>query len=324
MKDKIYIDGLDVFIKYGISVEEDGYKDLIAFPPLKSVTHNDWHEEDGIEPDLSDPVLNIKEFTVPFIFSGTQGRFEAFIEQLSDMAYHEFYFKEIERSYKLRLVSQSKIEIFPDLKKATLQFADDCPPVRNKTQLPPQSSIPTYDDYELNGTKLTDYGIRVLAGSLEEIEKSPAVKPNMLRNITSQSGAIYDGGSPVTFKSKDVKINCLMRAASLTELWRNYDAFLQELIKPGLLNLYVNRTGYEYPCYYKNCSVSKFYATDKIWLEFSLTLVFTSFRVTPDEYILATENGDWIILEDNISAIDLQETLRIKNNTLKTSISWQL
>ena len=53
MSGRFYIDGKDAFTEYGIYVQEGGYNELVAFPPLKAVTSNDWQEEDGIEPDLS-------------------------------------------------------------------------------------------------------------------------------------------------------------------------------------------------------------------------------------------------------------------------------
>lgn len=62
MSGRFYIDGKDAFTEYGIYVQEGGYNELVAFPPLKAVTSNDWQEEDGIEPDLSEPTLNTKEF----------------------------------------------------------------------------------------------------------------------------------------------------------------------------------------------------------------------------------------------------------------------
>ncbi|MCD8135852.1 MAG: hypothetical protein LUH01_07855 [Parabacteroides gordonii] len=37
----------------------------------------------------------------------------------------------------------------------------------------------------------------------------------------------------------------------------------------------------------------------EVVVEFDLTLVFTVFRVNETEYILATEAGEWIVLEDD-------------------------
>lgn len=305
MTDKLYIDGNDAFTAYGAFVAEGGYDELVAFPPLKPVDSNDWHEEDGIEADLSDPVLDAREALVKFAFTGDAMRFGEFIKLLSDNAYHTFYFKEIGRTYRLRMVSAPALQTVHTLGLATIQFSDDFP-LDGYTYAAPSSTMPTGDDYELDGRPISDYGIHVLAGTLDEIMKSPAVKQNLLRNIGTKTGATYDGEF-VTFQAKDVKLNCLMRADTLDDMWRNYNALLYDIVRPGERLLYVDATGLEYPCYYKSCMVSEFYASSDIWLKFSITLTFTSFRVSGREYILASEDDECIITEDGEYAIDLEE-----------------
>ena len=306
MTDKLFIDGKDVFAEFGVFVLNGGYDELVAFPSLKSIKSIDWQEEDGIDADLSEPVLDSKEFSMKFALTGAYYRLGAFIELLSDKAYHTFDFKEIGRIYRLRMVSHTNLDMALNLGFITLRFADDFPMDGYNYYSSPISTISSYNDYELDGKKFTDYGVRVLAGTLAEIKKSPAVKQNLLRNIGTQSGVIYDG-EQVTFKSKEVKIKCLMRAVTLSEFWHNYDALLYDLIRPGERSLYVDNTGYEYPCYYKSCKVSEFHPTGKIWFEFDLTLVFTYFRIGDDEYLLASEDGEWIMSEDGKFAIDLGE-----------------
>lgn len=72
---RLYIDGDDAYKQYGVYVVKGGWNDLVAFPPLKTVPSNDWQEEDGIEADLSNPVLNTKEVQLKVAFSGTYSRF---------------------------------------------------------------------------------------------------------------------------------------------------------------------------------------------------------------------------------------------------------
>lgn len=303
MEGRFFIDGKDAYTEYGVYVEEGGYNELLKYPSLKSVDTNDWQEEDGIEPDLMDTRLDVKEIALKIILSGTYYRWGGLIETLSDKAYHTFDFKEIGRSYRLRLVSNPNTELAARLGFVTLKLADDFP-LDGYTYAEPESTVGTYGDYELDGRPFTDYGVRVLEGTLDEVEKSPDVKTNLLRNIITLNGAIYDGEN-VTYKTKDVKVNCLMRAGTLQEFWRNYDALLYDLSKPEQRMLYVDETGYEYPCYYKSCSVSEFYASEKIWLKFTLTLCFTSFRLEDDEFLLASEAREIITTEDGEYAIDL-------------------
>lgn len=303
MTNNLYIGGKDAYSEYGVFITEGGYDGLVAFPSLKTIDSNDWAEEDGIEPDLSSPVLDTREMDIKFAYHGSDANMGAFIELLSDMAYHTFDFREIDKSYKLRLVSQSKLSYIRTLGLFTLRFADDFP-LDGYTYEEPVSSLNISDGYELDDRDFSEYGIRVLEGSEAEIQKSPAVKKNLLQNIASRSGAIYDG-EYVTFQTKEVKLSCLMRAATLQEFWRNYHAFLYDLTRPDERRLYVNATGYEYPCHYKSCSVEKFFPKDKIWFQFSVVLVFTSFRIDGDEFLLASEDGIIIITEDGEYAINL-------------------
>lgn len=307
MTDRLFIDGKDAFAEFGVFVSEGGYNDLVAFPSLKSVKSIDWQEEDGIDADLSEPVLDSKELNMKFALSGAYYRLGAFIELLSDKAYHTFDFKEIGRTYRLRMVSHTNLDTALYLGFITLRLADDFP-MDGYTYAAPVSTIPTYDDYEIDGRKFTDYGVRVLAGTLAEVEKSPAVKQNLLRNIRTQSGVIYDG-ERVTFKSKEVKVKCLMRAAGLPELWQNFDALLFDLIRPDERRLYVDATGEEYPCHYKSCAVTEFYGTGKIWLVFTITLVFTSFRMRGEvqEYYLTSEDSEYLITEDELKVVILKK-----------------
>lgn len=303
MTGKLYIDGKDAYSLYSVFVTGDGYKELVAYPALKTIDSNDWAEEDGIEPDLSSPVLDTRELSIFFSYHGTNARFGAFVELLSDKAYHTFDFREIGKTYRLRLVTQPNLSLAISLGLFTLRFADDFP-LDGYTYLKPISTVAPQTAYELDGISFSDYGIYVLQGSEAEIQKSPAVKKNLLQNIASKSGAIYDGEF-VAFQTKEVKLKCLMRAKTLQEFWRNYNAFLYDLIRPDERQLYVDATGYEYPCYYKSCTVDKFFPTDKIWFEFSLVLVFTSFRVEGEEFLLASEDDILIITEQDDYAINL-------------------
>lgn len=305
MTGTLYIDGKDAYLNYGVFITSGGYKELSCFPSMKAVPSIDWGEEDGVEPDLSDPRLDTKEASISFSVHRAM-LVGAFFNLISDKSYHTFDFREMGRVYKLRLVSESSLNVKPLLQTFTLRFANDFPLPDGYSYVQPQSTIFTQSGYEIDGRALSEYGVFILQGSDSEIQKSPSVKLNLLQNISSRHGAIYDG-EVVKFQSKEVKLSCLMRAKTMTEFWRNYNALLFDLIRPGERSLYVDNTGYEYPCYYKNCSVTEFYPTGKIWFKFDLTLVFTSFRIEDDEFLLASESGEWIMTEDGEFAIDLRE-----------------
>jgi hypothetical protein len=302
MNGRLLIDGHDAYTEYGVYVEEQGWNELIAFPPLKAYDSNDWQEEDGIEADLTSPVLDTKEAQVNFA-TGDFSLFCAFIDLLSDGAYHTFNIVSLGRSYRLRLTQQPNMDYAKSLSKATLKFADDFP-LLNYSYLAPQSTIIASLDYEIDNIPTTAYGVTVLQGTMSEVTKIPQVKLNLLRNIRTQSGAIYDNDA-VTFKAKDVKLDCLMRAENLSQLWRNWDALLYNLTQSGERILCVNEIATEFPVCYKDCQVQEFYPDTRPWLKFTLTVTFLhDFRIT-DDAILSTEDGYVVFTEDNEYAIDL-------------------
>lgn len=304
MTGRLYIDGHDAYKQWGVYVESGGWNELIAYPPLKSVTSNDWQEEDGIEADLSDPKLNTKEVTINMAYSGLYSRFIEFINLLADRAYHEFDCAHIRRRFTLRLTQMPNLDHAQTLGFVSLKFSNDFP-LKGYTYKAPSSRVMRAEDYLIDGLPFTDYGCRILQGSLSEVMKTAAVKQNLLRNIATLPGAIYDSVE-VTFKSKDVKLNCLMRAETLDELWRNYDALLYDLIRPDERTLEVSELEQVFPCYYKSASVSQFFPEDKIWLAFTLTLTFThSFRLEGGDYVLASEDGIIIFTEDGENAIEM-------------------
>lgn len=305
MRGRLYIDGKDIYTNYGMYVESGGWNELIAMPPLKAVTYNDWHEEDGIEPDLSHPVLNSRDISVRFALNTIYSRYFALIGVLSDGAYHTFDCPYIGRAFRLRLLGIGSLSVQGDLGKVTMKFADDFP-LDGYSYQAPESTIAQDGSFTLDGVPMSDYGLRILKGSLSEITRTPDIKVNMLRNITTQTGAVYDPET-VTYKSKDVKLSCLMVADTLRGLWRNYDALLYNLTQPEERKLGVNSLEKEFHCFYKSCNVEEFYPDHKIWLRFTLTLTFTNdLRIVDDGDVLASESDIIIFTEEGTYAIDLQ------------------
>lgn len=304
MSGRLYIDEVDVYTKYGVYVTSGGWNELIAWAGLKSVTTNDWQEVDGVEADLDDPQLDTHEVSVSFACGGSNARLFDFVAMLSDKAYHEFNCAYIGRRFKLRLVSNPNMDYAKRLGIIKLKLADDFPFLDYEYQ-EPVTSLSVKKDYAIDDVYLSAYGIRVLKGTLSEVVKYPDVKKNMLRNISTQAGAIYDGEGAVTYKSKDVKLTCLLRADTLEELWRDYLALLYNLVQPGERMLYVAEFEQEFPCYYKSCSVSTFNPTGRPWLQFTFTVTLTrDFRIDT-EMVLATEDGVVVITETDEEAVNL-------------------
>lgn len=316
MIDALYIDGKDIFADYGMISIWGSYNDLVAFPALKTPESNDYPEEDGTEFDLSSVALDSRNITLEFGFF-SEWKFNDFVSTLSDMGYHDFCFPQLGRTFKLRLSSQTSFEIYNNSERSKFTFVDDFPRPVDYLYREPVNSIPMPKGYEIDDKDLTDYGVMLLKGSNAEILKTPTVKKNLLQNFKSQDGAIYDG-EYVKFQTKDVNLKCLMRAPDFETFWRNRDAFLHDLTKLSSKTddegygykdaeriFYVDEWSEGYPCFYKSCKTESFNPLGGIWWEFTLTLVFTCFRLGDTEYLLASEAGEFIITEDGENFIDL-------------------
>jgi len=273
MTGDLYIDNVDAYTSWGLGVANNGYAGLVCMPPLKAYPSNDWQEENGIEADLSAPVLNTREFTMDFYCRSGVAGYNGFLAAMSSNGgYHTFNFSSIGRSLQLRLVSHSKYDILDSLQTLSVKFADDFP-LPNYTYLQPSpvSFIIGNSQYLIDRKSLTDYGVYVVKGSRAEIFKGAAVKTALLRNIPSTAGAIYDGTSVPKMKACDVKLNCVMRADCLSQLWRNWDALLYDLSKPNARE-FTSSEGALFACCYKSCSVKEFDPIGRPWIGFTLTL----------------------------------------------------
>lgn len=321
MKGKFYIDEKDAYLAYGLFVANNGYNGLIAFPGFKDLDENEWSEEDGTEVDLSSPVLNTREFSINF-YCCDYFKAMDFIALISDGSFHTYNFAEVGCSRCLRLVSEPSKKIHRQMETFSLSFADDFP-MNGYTYSEPtiDGGIPAQEGYEIDGKLFSDYGVFILDGSDTEIMKMPSVKKNLLIDIPSNSGAIYDG-KHVVFQKKDVTLKCWMRCKDVTTMWRNLNALVYDLIsltdkidfagykyKDAERIFFVERLYEEYPCYFNGLSATKFQilSGSRVWLEFDLTLTFTSFRVNGIDYLLATETGELIITEDGEYYIDMKD-----------------
>lgn len=289
------VDGIDIYQRYGAKVTRNGYNDLLTFPPLVTPDSTSWPEEDGVEVDLMDPKLDVKDVSISFVADDSNG----LINFLSQPGYHVWSVG-LGREWHLRINTQSNHQLIDTTSIFTLKFIDDFP-IRAEEYVsgPGCGVIIPKCDYEIDGISLRDYGIIVKKGTRDDVLKSSAVKQNLSQKIQTKDGQFYDVDQ-VVFEAKDVTFNLYMCADSIERFWQCYDAFFNDLIKPEERSLYVEYTGEEYPCYYKKTSNFKILSlSDKVIVEFNLILVFTSFRVNETEYILATEAGEWIVLEDD-------------------------
>ncbi len=306
MTGKVYIDGVDIYAEYGMILLDDGFSDLFLFPPMKQPDYNDWPEEDGIEVDLSSPKIENKTVNVSFGCAAYDNvRIDNFLSFITQPGYRLFEIKDLKRKWSLRVVSESDRKVFINGQVFTIQFADDFPLelindysfIATETQdmiiteneecfiiasfgvRPPYGfgyPLPK-SKYKIDNVGLEQYGIFVEKGK-SSVYSIPKIKQALTRSSQYLDGVDYDAGL-VKFEAKDVTLECAFYSDSITGFWSNYQAFFNDLIKPGQRQLYVDYTKEYFSCYYKNTSSFKFAVKNEtILCKFNLTLVFTDFR----------------------------------------------
>lgn len=323
MVGRLFIDGKDAFSEYGVFVEQYGYKGLIQMPQFKDIVTTEWDEYDGEEPDLENPILDTKTFGIMFCITDTVGAGDLY-ELISDKAYHVFQFVELERSYKLRLVSNPAYSSFVKLGTFTLNFADDFPPV----VITDETDTDSLDEYNLilnqspfskapagfkqKGYTLDDvdfslFGVYLIEGTLDNLNKAPEVRSNLKIDTKNKAGITYDDEN-VNYRAKDAALNLFIHADGIADFWKRWNALFTALLQPGQRNIYIDDTLEDYECYYKSNAVRRFdiLQNGKVWCEFTVTMRFTNTRPTGNYLVLATEDGELVITEEDGSVIVLR------------------
>lgn len=281
---------IDLYDTYGLIIADGGYESLISYPALKAVPFNDWPEENGLEVDLSTPVLDTKTVSIPFI-SYDYYKLRNFYNVLREGGYLTFNFLEIAYySVMLRLTGQQGLILGEGTQqwRFNLTFSDDFP-LRSYTYQSPNNSVtPTDYNYKLDANYFSQYGIIILQGSNAELLKMPGIKQKLIRKYSDQPGILngsinqytIDNQDPRT-QSKEVTLNLLITASTLTLFWRNYKSFLYDLKRPGIR--YLNTSPvlpFLQECFYKRSTVHRFlFDGGRVWCHFSLTLEFNNFRM---------------------------------------------
>lgn len=268
---RLFIDGKEAWKTYGASLLEGSYAELLCPPPLKKVKSNDWAEYDGIEPDLSSPVLDSREVKLPVYIRGGESAANTFIKALSfdpqpgevstlTSAYHLFNVPDLGRTWKLRLKSVDVDEYWPGGNLSlSLTLVDDFP-LDGYEYLEPQSDLKQDESCVIGGRPFSDYGIKLTEGGIKEALFLRDVKEALFRDISVVTGAIYDSKKAVRYKDRTIKLPCLMTAPTVALWHRNMDALLYDLTRPGLRILKIKSVQEQWDVYYDSTEMEYFMA----------------------------------------------------------------
>lgn len=308
MKGRMLVDGEDVFVKYGIFVEQYGYKALIQQPAFKKLDSTEWPEDDGEEVDLTAPVLDTKSLSMQFCMTDKM-KAESFFHALSQGSYHTFKFADLQREYVLRMTSNGSMSSNIRLGNLTLTFSQDDCRIPSSPPMDEGVSGVRQHGYEIDGIDMSRFGAYVLDGTDDSIRKAANAKSNLSVSTQDRNGIVYDG-KYMFFKSKDITLNLLINAAGIESFWDRWDALFASLMQPEHRIFYFDKDVAEYECYYKSNSVSRFdiLGNGHVWCEFSVVLTFTSGRPQPMMALLSTEDGIIVFTEDGERAIDMSQS----------------
>lgn len=293
---RVEIDGDDLWTEYCMYIAKGGRLGLMQYPPLKNVYTNEWAEEDGLDCDLSAPRLDSKEFDIKLNIDDREyGQaavlYDDFVHNVCDGKYHDWYFADLQKFFRLRFVSHSNIKIMNQPKSGygnltaqtgmllSLKFADDFP-LFQYTYQRPNIEEPFYRRYKsidsaskIDSMYFYEYGAVLLEGSLLEVYKTPEMKTALIQNISSGTGRqmLSQFG---THKGKQAKITLLMTAPGMQDLLRSYYALLWRITQPDAHTLIVKRGDgvlIQHDVYYKSSVVKKFYTENTPSIIFSIT-----------------------------------------------------
>lgn len=290
MKNKLYIDGHDAFLEYGIFVEKGGFKQVVQFPAFKKITTTDWPEEDGVEPDLVEPKLDARTLQIQFCITNVRYAEDLF-DELSIGAYHTFEFREINKTLRLRMTQNGTFSSLVRLGKLTLTFSDDFPQIPDAPHYALDKSDIRQIGFEIDGVDFSQFGAYVLKGTSDSIRKAANAKDNLKVSTKDTHGVLYDN-SAVSFKTKDVTLKLLIDAPNVTEFWARYNSLFAVMLQPEQRNFYYAELGNEYDCYYKSMTVQKFdiLRSGKVWCEFNVVLTITNYRPVGQYMVLSHED----------------------------------
>lgn len=272
-ENRLYINGIDAFLRYGVLLAQGGINDLLKYPTRKAYLYNDWFEQEGIDADLSEPLFEPKEVSLTF-YASSDSNLEEFVTDLTRSVYHTFEDKLLQREFKLRLIKQTAVSLVNGFYFTTIAFADDftAEEMTRNSSYPVSSALLPDTGYTIDGVNLKDFDVAVLQGTDESLRNIIEVKQNVLHSSKYSNALVYDEKQGyLTPTAKDATLKCLMRAENLEDLWNNWQALFSLLTRQGYRTLGKDNLQ-SYMFVYKSCEIALFYPTEKIWLEFNLTI----------------------------------------------------
>lgn len=257
---------------FGIWIPKGGYNDLFLLPAMKPPKFNDWPESNGIQVDLKAPKLESLTATVGFMASRAGADVPGFVDFLARPGYRAMEFPYLGRTFGFRLNETVEQRIYTQtVTSFVLSLTLDAPTCPAPFAWVDPSVRIVESAYRLDDTLLSDYGIFVTKGR-NSLTRAASVKQNLTRNVSIMDGQLYDAGI-VRLNSKEVTLQCCLKAATTAAWWSCRDALFATLMKPGERTL--SYRSMNYPVFYRSMTDARL-----ITLQTGLTMVEFSLNLT--------------------------------------------
>lgn len=317
----LLIDNVDVYSNYGLYVKN--YAPLLTMPQYKSssITTTDWHESDGLDADLSAPVLDGRQFQLQFHLAHPNAPSDAqvLLSDLTSQVYHTFNFPVLGKTHTLRLVTNPSFAQNARFDTLSLTFAEDAvtiPTVAVPTQ---ETGIPL--GYIIDDADFALYGCTVVKGTRDSFLKFGQPKEALKRSFRTVVGINYDSGDTIHLKTRDITVNLHMRTATVAEFWARWYALWNAVLKidtaAQTLTDRAVRTiegdGMTFRCYYKSSNPTRFLLLEDggVWCDFSITFSVLSYSRGDEWFYLTWQDGTPVIFEDD-NPSDIAHYIRIR------------
>lgn len=287
MLNNLIIDDVDIYAVYGICLAENSLGPVVQMPPFKTSSYvvNDWQEQDGLDFDISAPLLDGKKFNLNFYVRDIR-YVERLIDFLRVCSYRDWTFVELGVTQTLRLVEAPSISDVEKFGTMTLSVAQDEAYTLPTTsgRYPQVNPVTRLQNVSIDNHDIGCYGAWVLEGTDKSVRSAVyKVKPNLSRNISTVSGVIYNNDT-VHMGYKDFTVNLLIHTANINDFWARYAALMGAITSADKKSLDFNEAYLHFHCFYKSNNVKRFVIDGgQVWCEFTVT--FTPLAVASDNPI---------------------------------------
>lgn len=267
------IDNTNLLQRFGAFVTKGGWNEALEWPQFKAIRTNDWHEEDGIEADLTAPQVAARQFVIGMAVNDRQ-KYKDLLQFLSEKVSRDWSDPSLPREFRLRWEGFSDLKYTDGLYLFNLKVAEDLPIIAERQPQPPQGM--TQQAWQIDGSSFSAYGAKMLQGAEQSLWHSPQAKTNLSVSVSNVRGATYDNEGRVSVAHREVTLPLLWTDSDKQRLWNNYEALLYTLTQAGEHKLTSSTHSRALPCYYKSLKVEQFFNDpERIWLQVALTLVLT-------------------------------------------------